>query len=101
MAIDGTYNITVHTPRGQKEDQIVLKTDGTTLSGNYISSEMGELPINGTVNGNELQWTLIYKPEPGGEMKIPFKITIDGDKVTGKLSMEGDTPFDVVGERVS
>ena len=37
MAIDGTYDVTVYTARGEMKDQIVLKTDGQILSGMYIS----------------------------------------------------------------
>lgn len=101
MAVDGTYDITVYTPRGEKNDRIVIKEEGNKLTGRYSGPEMGELPIDGTVSGNEVAWTLRVTLDSGQEMRIPFRLNIDGDTVTGKLSMEGDTPFDVKGKRVS
>lgn len=123
MSFDGTYAVSVFTGRGEKKDRFTIETIGDRVTGTYYSSEMGLLPFSDVqVDGNTVEWALYFNPPPGaggptpgitppegvsqagpppdGPMKIPFKVTFNGDKVTGKLSMAGDTPFDVVGEKV-
>jgi len=88
MAIDGTYNLRVNTPMGVQESKVTLKTDGNSLSGTQIDS-MGESEVrDGKVSGDEAQWS-IETTSPFGPLKIEFKVTIKGDKITGQAI----TPF--------
>lgn len=121
MSFDGTYAISVFTGNGEKKDRFTIKTTGGRVTGIFNSAEMGPLPFSDVkVSGNTVEWTLYFSPPQGGRplggapptggppgdappepMKIPFRVTFKGEKVTGKLSMAGDTPFDVKGEKVS
>jgi hypothetical protein len=84
MAVDGTYDITVPTPMGDQTSRLTLKTAGNTLTGTMGADAL----IDAKVNGNEVQWTKM-ESTPIGELKLDFKVTIDGDKITGEVQ----TPF--------
>ena len=89
MAIDGTYNITIHTAMGDQEAKLTLKTDGSTLTGTSESAMAGISEIeDGKVNGNELTWTENVKT-PMGPMTLNVTVTVDGDKMSGEVN----TPF--------
>ena len=89
MAIDGTYNITIHTPMGDQEAKLTLKTDGSTLTGNSESAMAGISEIeDGKVNGNELTWTENVKT-PMGPFTLNVTVTVEGDKISGEVN----TPF--------
>jgi len=93
MAIDGTYNITIHTPIGDQKVKLTLKTLGNTLSGTSESS-MGVTTFTGTVNGNEVKWT-DNATTPMGSLKIDMKGRVEGDKISGQaVSAFGPAPFD-------
>jgi hypothetical protein len=95
MAVDGTYNITVHTPIGDQKSKLILKTGGNSLSGSLEVAMAGVTEfMGGTVNGNEVSWTVTPKT-PMGPMKLDCKATIEGDKISGQaVSMFGPAPFE-------
>ena len=99
MAVDGTYEITVHTPIGDQKNKLTLKTDGNSLSGSSEDAMSGSTTFSdGTVNGNEAKWTMTPQ-SPMGPMKLDFTATIDGDSISGQaVSMFGPAPFN--GKRV-
>jgi hypothetical protein len=93
MAIDGTYNITIHTPTGDQKVKLTLKTRGNTISGTSESS-MGVTTFTGTVNGNEVQWT-DNATTPMGSLKINMTAKVEGDKISGQaVSAFGPASFD-------
>lgn len=95
MAVDGTYNITVHTPMGDQKSKLNLKTEGNSLSGSLEDAMSGVTEfMGGTVNGNEVSWTITPKT-PMGPLKLDCKATIDGGKISGQaVSMFGPAPFE-------
>jgi hypothetical protein len=99
MAVDGTYEITIHTPIGDQKSKLTLKTDGSTLSGSGEDAMSGTTTFEGgTVSGNEAKWSMTPQ-SPMGPMKLDFTATIDGDKISGQaVSMFGPAPFD--GQRI-
>ena len=84
MAVDGTYDITVTSPMGPETSRLTLKTDGNTLTGTMGTDAI----MDGKVNGNVAEWSKMQST-PMGELKLDFKVTIDGDKITGEVQ----TPF--------
>jgi len=94
MAIDGTYNITIHTPIGDQKVKLTLKTQGNALSGTSESSMGVSTFAGGTVNGNEVQWT-DNATTPMGPLKIDMKGKVEGDKISGQaVSPFGPAPFE-------
>jgi len=88
MAIDGTYNLTVNTPMGAQQSQVILKTEGNTLTGTQSGSSGVETIKDGKVSGNEAEWSIMTST-PFGPIKLEFKLTFSGNKVTGQAV----TPF--------
>ena len=84
MAVDGTYNIEVTTPRGTRPSKLTLKTDGDSLSGTY-GGVQGERPFSeGTVSGNDVAWSIQISGQMG-EIKLDFKGTVSGDEISGEV----------------
>jgi hypothetical protein len=96
MSADGKWKITINTPMGARTVDADLVTEGDKFTGT-ADSDMGSQPVSGTINGDNLAWTLdITNPMP---MKLEFDAKVDGDKMTGtvKLGMFGNAAL--TGER--
>ncbi len=93
MGADGTCTMTMKTPMGEQEGTLDLKTDGSTLTGT-MSGPQGSMDLeNGTVDGDQLAWTVkMTSPFP---ITIEATATIDGDSISGdaKLGAFGNAPF--------
>jgi hypothetical protein len=91
--VTGEWDFTVETQAGPGNPHFSLKQDGTTLSGTYKGA-LGEAPITGTVNGNEV--TIKFKASAqGADLDVTYQGTVEGDTMKGKLSLGdfGDGTF--------
>src|SRR4051794_11971045 len=98
MAIDGTYEITLHAPQGAQSMTVVLTTEGAALTGKATSAEGDSDLLDPAFDGNNVTWKLpIAKPMP---LTLEFEATLDGDLITGvaKVGTIASIPFD--GKRV-
>jgi hypothetical protein len=85
--ITGAWEITVESPQGTMTMTANYKQDGETLTGNH-TSEMGDMPLKGTVKGNDLEYTISL--DMGGQaMSILHKGRIDGDTIKGTAELGG------------
>lgn len=82
--VAGTWNLQVETPNGTGTPSVTFKQDGGTLTGTY-KGRMGESELKGTIDGNNIKWTVTVHPQ-GGEMNIDYKGTVDGDTMKGTVS---------------
>ncbi len=85
MSADGTWNVTMKGPMGERAATLKLATDGDVLSGTLESPEGNQEVSEGKVDGNDLTWT-INMTQPM-QMKLGFTGTVDGDKISGKVSL--------------
>ena len=88
MSVDGTYNVTVKTPLGPQPGQLVLKSDGATLTGT-LRNKLGTFEIeDGTVTGNDVHF-FAHVQTPLGKLKAEISGTVEGDSYsgTGKLPL--------------
>ena len=94
MAVDGTYNIEMETPRGPQTGKLILKTSGNSLSGSYTSQRGEQAFTNGKVTGDEVEWS-ISVTTPMGEMKMDYKGKVTGDDISGTVQRGamGSGPF--------
>jgi hypothetical protein len=84
MTIDGTWNTTMQTPAGPQTGSIDLRTQGSELSGTMHGPE-GPMAFAGTVDGNDLAWSIdLTKPMP---MTLGFTAKIDGDALAGEVKL--------------
>jgi hypothetical protein len=79
--VSGVWDMSVETPNGVIENVGTLKQEGEKLTGT-LASQMGELPLEGTVVGNEIKWTLNIDMN-GQQMSIAFAGKVDGETMAG------------------
>jgi carbon-monoxide dehydrogenase large subunit len=94
--IGGDWKMVLATPMGPQEMKGHFEIDGQSLSGYLISPE-GQQAFTGTVEDNRLKFDLkVVKP-----MKITLKydITVEGDKLIGKVKMGIFGSAKLTGER--
>ena len=93
MAVDGTWNLTMDTPMGERASTLMVKASGNKLEGTQ-SAEGQTAPIfEGSVNGNSVGWKVsITQPMP---LTLDFSGTVEGDAMSGsvQLGMFGSSPF--------
>jgi carbon-monoxide dehydrogenase large subunit len=83
---------------GPQEMKGHFETDGQSLSG-ILSSSQGQQDFTGSVEGNRVKFDLkVVKP-----MKITLKydLTVEGDKLTGKVKMGIFGNAKLTGERIA
>ena len=94
MAADGTWNLTMNTPMGERRSTLTLSTSGGTLTGNQEADGNTTDITEGTVNGNDVSWQVsITNPMP---LTLTFNGTVDGNSLNGTADtgMFGSFPFE-------
>ena len=95
----GKWDVTVKTPGGDFPASATLTDEGGKLSGTF-GSQMGEVPVNGTVEGKALKITMVAQT-PQGTMNIVLTGDLDGDSiVNGKADIEGMGQMEWTAKRV-
>ena len=94
MAADGTWNLTMQTPMGERRSTLTLSTAGGTLTGKQEAEGNTTDIAEGTVDGNALSWKVsITNPMP---LTLTFNGTVDGNSLNGSADtgMFGSFPFE-------
>lgn len=92
--LTGEWAMSFTTPRGgRSEFTLYMTQEGPRLTG-HLTSEYGETPVKGSVNGNEvkLAWSTM---ENGKPLDISVTATAKGDTIDGtiKLGTVGEGVF--------
>jgi hypothetical protein len=83
MSADGTWNLTMQTPMGERRSTLTLATAGGTLTGSQEAEGNTTDIAEGSVNGNELSWKVsITSPMP---LTLTFNGTVDGNSINGTI----------------
>jgi len=93
MSADGTWNLTMQTPMGERRSTLTLSTAGGTLTGTQQAEGDTTEIAEGTVNGNDVSWKVaITNPMP---LTLTFSGTVDGNSLNGSADtgMFGSFPF--------
>ncbi|HEV3184674.1 MAG TPA: hypothetical protein VGZ49_07320 [Xanthobacteraceae bacterium] len=93
MAVDGTWNLTMDTPMGERSSTLIVKAAGGTLEGTQSAEGQTAAIVDGTVNGNNVGWKVsITQPMP---LTLEFSGAVDGNAMSGtvQLGMFGSSPF--------
>lgn len=93
MSADGTWNLTMQTPMGERRSMLTLSTSGGTLTGKQEAEGNTTDIAEGTVNGNEVSWRVsITNPMP---LTLTFTGTVEGNTMNGNADtgMFGSFPF--------
>lgn len=93
MSADGSWNISLKSPMGAQEAVLTLATDGGSLSGSMVGPQGTQEFTGGTVDGDNLAWTIdMTSPMP---MKLEVTGAVAGDEISGnvKLGAFGNATF--------
>ncbi len=82
--VDGDWKMVLSTPMGPQEMTGHFETRGQSLGG-YLRSAEGEQGFSGTVEGNRLKFDL--KVEKPMKITLKYDLTVDGDRISGKVKM--------------
>ena len=93
MAVDGTWNLTMSTPMGERNTTLSLKSSGGTLTGTQGADGNSTEIFDGTVNGDDVTWKVsITNPMP---LTLDFSGKVAGDSISGEMGIGpmGSFPF--------
>jgi hypothetical protein len=93
MAVDGTWNLTMSTPMGERNATLSLKSSGGTLTGTQGADGNSTEIFDGTVNGDDVAWKVsITNPMP---LTLDFTGKIAGNSISGEMGIGpmGSFPF--------
>jgi hypothetical protein len=95
----GKWDVTLKTPAGDFPASANLAVDGGKLTGTF-GSQMGEVPVEGTVEGNAMKITLSAQT-PQGPMSVVLTGDLDGDSiVNGKAEVAGMGQMEWTAKRI-
>lgn len=95
---DGTWDVLLQTPQGDFPASATLKVEAGKLTGTF-GSQMGEVPLAGTVEGTTLKFTLTAQT-PQGDMTVAMTGELNGDAiVNGKADISGLGQLDWTAKR--
>jgi aerobic carbon-monoxide dehydrogenase large subunit len=83
MSVDGTYHVEINTPIGKQEGNLILKAEGTKLTGR-VEASIGQKDFTGSVSGNDVAWSVEIS-SPLGKMKLDFKGAVSGGNISGEV----------------
>jgi hypothetical protein len=92
--VAGTWEIASHSQRGNMTQTLTLQQDGGSITGT-LKGRRGESPVEGSVSGNHLNFTVKHQNQDGATMVTEYTATIDGNSMTGKAHSDrfGDREF--------
>lgn len=97
MAVDGTWNIKMQTPMGDRESVLTLKNEGGALTGTQSAQGDSAQIFEGSVNGDAVAWKVsITSPMP---LTLAFSGTLDGDQISGNMGISGFGSWPFTGSR--
>jgi hypothetical protein len=95
----GKWDVTLKTPAGDFPASATLTEDGGKLSGSF-GSQMGEVPVTGTVEGAAMKVTFNAQT-PQGPMTVVLTGDLDGDSiVNGKAEVAGMGQMEWTAKRI-
>jgi hypothetical protein len=87
--VDGTWAFSMSSPMGAVEAQVVMKTDGTTLTGEFDLGGGRKLAIEeGSVAGSDIAFNIT---RDGASMTYVMKASVEGDSIKGTAVAMGST----------
>ncbi|MBI1739217.1 MAG: hypothetical protein HYR58_08210 [Acidobacteria bacterium] len=83
--IAGKWESKFTTPQGEtRTTTFTFKQEGDKLTGTVSGGMGGETPLEGTVKGKEVKFT-VTRQTPNGEMKSEYSATVEGDTMKGTV----------------
>lgn len=84
--VTGDWQMTVETPRGEMASEVHFDQDGENLTVTMVGPGGDEITGEGSVEGNEIEWT-VTRSTPRGEMTMTYTGIVEGDTMSGEVKM--------------
>lgn len=84
--VSGTWEMTREGRDGPMTSDFTIEQDGSKIKVTMPGRQGGEMVGEGTIEGNTLQWT-ITRERQGTEFVMEYKGTVDGDSMSGTMSV--------------
>jgi hypothetical protein len=81
--VSGPWDLTVESRQGTATPVVIFKQDGERLAGTY-RGRMGETPLQGTIRGNNIQFTVNLKFRDQ-DFVVTYTGTVDGSAMRGSV----------------
>jgi len=86
--VTGDWEMTLESPRGARTTNIHIEQDGEKITVTMPGMRGGgEVKAEGTIKGNEIEWTVTRPGREGGEFTISYKGKVEGDTMKGEVQM--------------
>ena len=92
--VAGTWEMTSEGRNGPQTQTLTIQQDGATIKGT-LKGTRGDAPLEGTVTGNKLTFTVKRQTQSGDTMVMEYTGTVEGNSIKGKVHSErfGDRDF--------
>lgn len=81
--VAGIWVITVDSPVGTRDSDLIFQQDGQQLTGKVVSGR-GEVPLTGTIEGDAIKFGINITIQ-GQELPIDYSGTVTGDTMGGTV----------------
>src|SRR5258708_38092937 len=97
MAVDGTWNLVMTTPMGDRKATLSLKSAGGTLTGTQGAEGNSTEIFEGTTSGGDVAWKVsITNPMP---LTLPFTATVAGASTSCDMCIDSTRQLPSTGSR--
>ena len=97
MAVDGSWNLVMTTPMGERNATLNLKSAGATLTGTQGADGNSTEIFDGSVNGDDVAWKVsITNPMP---LTLEFTGKVAGNSMSGEMGIGPMGSFPFTGSR--
>ena len=83
--VGGTWEMTMQGRQGTMTNTLTIDQSGNKFKGT-LKGQRGETPIEGTVDGNKIAFT-VERETPNGKMTMNYTGTVDGDNIKGTVKI--------------
>ena len=92
--VAGTWEMTSEGRRGPMTHTLTITQDGGSIKGT-LTGRRGEAPLEGTVAGNKISFTVKRETQARGTLVMEYTGTVEGDSIKGTVHSErfGDRDF--------
>jgi hypothetical protein len=85
--VTGSWESSIESPQGNATSAATYKQEGEKLTGTHVG-QMGELPLSGTVKGNDISFTITIDAE-GQKFILTYTGKVEGDTIKGSVDLGG------------
>ncbi len=83
-SVAGIWEMTVQSPQGDMTTDITFTQEKSTIQASMIGPQGMELSGEGTLKGNEIQWTFTISWS-NGDFVLTYKGKVEGEVMTGEV----------------